>query len=173
MTIKKIVYAGSFDPVTNGHLWIINQLTAMFDEVIVVVGTNSDKQYWLPMATRLDLLQQVTKNLANVSVKEIKNQYLIDFATMVGAKYLARGIRNMNDYQYEYTMHNMNYDLNPNITTIFLLPPKFCVDISSSLVKGLLGTDNWENVVVRYVPDAIYQFLKQKYSKLDVEQVKK
>ena len=86
----------------------------------------------------------------------------MNYARSLEADYIVRGIRTQADYEYERGMRYINSDLNSNITTIFLMPPREIVEISSSFVKGLVGPEGWRDVVKRYVPDAVYQkFLEQ------------
>lgn len=149
---RKAVYAGSFDPVTKGHLWIIEQAATMFDHVIIAIGENVEKKYSFPLKTRLQLLKEVTKQLPNIEIAQFKNQFLIHYAQNVKAQYIIRGIRNATDYEYEKSMRYINSDIYQNINTIFLIPPRDVAEVSSSLVKGLVGSKGWEAVIEKYVP---------------------
>jgi pantetheine-phosphate adenylyltransferase len=160
--MKKGVYAASFDPVTNGHLWVIAQAARLFDELVVAIGVNPEKSYTFTMDDRLGLLGETTSQFDNVSVTRYEHQFLVNYAQSINAEYIVRGIRTQADYEYERGMRYINSDLNENITTIFLMPPREIAEISSSFVKGLVGPEGWREVVNRYVPDAVYaKFLEQ------------
>ena len=90
------------------------------------------------------------------SYRNRSNRYLIDFARERGAHFVLRGIRTESDYEYERAMRNINGDLAPGVTTVFLMPPREIAEVSSSLVKSLVGPAGWEDVVRKYVPDAVH-----------------
>ena len=154
---KKAVYAGSFDPVTMGHLWIIEQAAYMFDTVVVAIGENVEKKYTFSREVRLDLLKQVTHEFSNIEITQFNNEFLISYAQRINAQFIIRGIRNATDYEYEKSMRYINSDICPEINTIFLIPPRNVAEVSSSLVKGLVGSTGWEEIVKKYVPDAVSQ----------------
>ena len=156
---RKAVYAGSFDPVTNGHLWMIKEASGLFDELVVALGTHPDKYYSFSVDDRLMLLQQVTQGIGNVIVGHFENKFLVDYAQSIRAGYIVRGIRSGGDYEYERTMRHINSDMYPNISTVLLLPPRDIAEVSSTMVKGLVGPYGWEGVVGHYVPTAVYQYL--------------
>jgi len=154
--MKKAVYAGSFDPVTNGHLWIIAQASRLFDKLVVAIGENVDKQCTISVEDRFALLLEVTKNYPNIEITRFKNEYLVHYARRIKANYIVRGIRNSTDYEYERSMRYINSDLCNDVDTIFLMPPRDYVEISSSMVKGLVGSVGWEAIVQTYVPEAVF-----------------
>ena len=155
------VYAGSFDPLTVGHLWMIQEGVNLFERLIVAVGTNPEKRYTFSLEERLSMLGESLKQYRNLSVTSFSNRYLIDYAQSVGATYILRGIRSESDYEYERTMRNINGDLDPGIVSVFLMPPRDIAEVSSSMVKGLVGPKGWQKVVRKYVPKPVYQrFLK-------------
>ena len=155
------VYAGSFDPLTVGHLWMIEQGVNLFDRLIVAIGINPDKRYTFPLEERLGLLRKSLKQFRNISVVSFSNRYLIDYAQSVGATHILRGIRSESDYEYERTMRNINGDLDSSICSVFLMPPRGIAEVSSSMVKGLVGPKGWQQVVQKYVPAPVYRnFLK-------------
>lgn len=162
--MKKAVYAGSFDPMTNGHVWILEQASKLFDELIVAVGENYSKSYTFPLNDRLRLIEEVVKGASNIKVANFSNQFLVNYAKKIAANYIVRGIRNSQDYEYEKTMRHVNFDLNRDITTIFLLPPRQFAEVSSSMVKGLIGSSGWEEVVGQYVPSSVLEFLRHQYA---------
>jgi pantetheine-phosphate adenylyltransferase len=153
------VYAGSFDPLTIGHLWMIDQGVNLFDRLIVAVGINPDKKYTFPLAERVAMIRESLKQYRNVSVTSFSNLYLIDYAQSIGATHILRGIRSESDYEYERTMRNINGDLDPAISSIFLMPPRGIAEVSSSMVRGLVGPKGWQKVVKGYVPEPVYRRL--------------
>lgn len=154
------VYAGSFDPPTRGHLWMIEQGAVLFDRLIVAVALNPEKRYSFDLDTRLAWLRSTTSALPGVEVRHIGNTFLAHFARDVGASYIIRGIRNEADYQYERAMRYVNADLNPRLTTVFLMPPRDLCELSSSFVRGMIGPDGWERVVQGYVPEPVWPGLR-------------
>jgi pantetheine-phosphate adenylyltransferase len=153
------VYAGSFDPLTIGHLWMIDQGVNLFDRLIVAVGINPDKKYTFPLTERLAMIRESLKQYRNVSVTSFSNLYLIDYAQSIGATHILRGIRSESDYEYERTMRNINGDLDPAICSVFLMPPRGIAEVSSSMVRGLVGPKGWQKVVKSYVPAPVYRRL--------------
>ena len=156
------VYAGSFDPLTIGHLWMIEQGAGLFDRLIVAVGINPDKRYTFSLEARLDMLRESLKNYRNVSVSSFSNYYLIDYARKAGATHILRGIRSESDYEYERTMRNINGDMDPKICSAFLMPPRDIAEVSSSMVKGLVGPAGWQKVVRKYVPEPVYRRFRER-----------
>lgn len=155
------VYAGTFDIVTNGHLWMIEQGARLFDELVVAVGTNPEKKSFLPVKDRLEMLRQSTVGYENVTIDNYVNRFLIEYAKDIGAKFILRGIRNPTDYEYEKSLRYINSDLNSEIVTVFLMPPREIAEVSSSIVRGLIGPDGWEDVVSKYVPTTVLKRLKE------------
>lgn len=151
---KKAIYAGSFDLLTLGHLWIIKEAASIFDQVIVTIGNNAQKNYMFSIDKRYEFLKETLSNFKNVQVAKFENELLVDFAKSVQANYLIRGIRNSNDFEYEKQVHYVNLDASSDksLSTIFLIPPPQYSYISSTLVKGLVGLKGWENIIEKYVP---------------------
>ena len=138
---------------------MIEQGVKLFDRLVVAVGINPEKQYTFPLVDRLDMLRESLKQHRNVSVTSFSNRYLIDYAQSIKATHILRGIRSESDYEYERTMRNINGDLDPAICTVFLMPPRGIAEVSSSMVRGLVGPDGWQRVVRKYVPPPVYRRL--------------
>jgi pantetheine-phosphate adenylyltransferase len=153
--MRRAVYAGSFDPITNGHLWMIEHGSRVFDELAVAIGVNPDKRYLFTLAERMEMLREAVRPLGNVSVASFENLFLVHYAKQVGAQFILRGIRNEADYGYERGMRYINAEFDSGVLTVFLMPPREYAEISSSFVKGLVGPAGWEAVVGKYVPDAV------------------
>lgn len=155
------VYAGSFDPLTVGHLWMIEQGVDLFGSLTVAVGVNPDKRPLFAPEERLAMVRESTARLSGVAVHTFTNQYLISYAKSIGARFILRGIRNEGDYAYERGMRNINGDLNPEITTVFLMPPRSISEVSSSMVRGLIGPEGWQDIVRGYVPVPVFERLRR------------
>ncbi len=160
--MRRCVYAGSFDPITFGHLWMIEQGSRLFDELIVAIGVNPEKRYAFSLAERMEALAQATASLANVRVGHFENLYLVHYANQVQADFILRGIRNEQDYTYERGMRYVNAEFEPKVQTVFLIPPREWVEVSSSFVKGLVGPAGWESILPKYVPAAVVQMMLNK-----------
>ena len=163
--MRRAVYAGSFDPITNGHLWMIQEGALLFDELVVAVGENPNKTYSFSLKERLRILNDTVGNLDVVRVDSFTNKFLVDYAKEINAAYILRGIRNVNDYSYERGVRLVNSDLNEKMTTVFLMPPREISEVSSSLVKELVGPVGWEDIVGKYVPVDVVKALKLKVKK--------
>lgn len=161
--MTKAVYAGSFDPITNGHLWMIDQGARLFNEFVVAIGINPDKKSTFSLEDRLAMLKEATKNIPNAEISSFESKYLVNYANSIGAGYILRGIRNQADYEYERTMRHINSDFNNEITTAFLMPPREISEVSSSFVKGLIGPEGWEFAIERYIPRIVYNKLLTKF----------
>lgn len=107
------------------------------------------------------MLQDSIPSCERLTISSFDNRYLVHYAESVGAKYVLRGIRNQNDYEYERVMRHLNGDMAPDITTTILMPPRSISEISSSTVKGLIGPVGWQDIVRRYVPQPVYQILEE------------
>jgi len=161
--MKKGVYAGSFDPPTNGHLWMIEQGARIFDELIAAIGINPAKDYAFSLDERVEMLRKLTEQYQNVTIDTFENQFLVNYAKSVGADYVLRGIRSEGDYEYERVMRHINSDLNPDIITVFLMPPREIAEVSSSFVKGLVGPEGWEKTIRKYVPEPVHVKFIEKF----------
>ncbi len=133
MTIKAI-YPGTFDPVTNGHTDLIERASHLFNEVIVGIAASPSKKPCFDLATRVSMIQEVTKHLSNVTVVGFSG-LLVNFAKEHQAKVLIRGLRAVSDFEYEFQLANMNRRLSPDLESVFLTPSEENSFISSTLVK--------------------------------------
>lgn len=152
---RRAIYAGSFDPVTNGHLWVIEKGARLFDELVIAIGENPSKNYMFSVEERVAMLSETLTEYENVNLRVIGNKYLVKYAAEQKISYLLRGIRSVQDFEYEKSMAQINHDLVADIETVYLLPPASISQISSSMVKGLVGPDEWEESLKKYVPQAV------------------
>jgi pantetheine-phosphate adenylyltransferase len=160
--MRTAVYAGSFDPPTNGHLWMIARGLEMFDRLIVAIGNNPAKSYSFSVEERLELLSASTGGNERLTIAHFDNRYLVDYAKKMQAKYILRGIRSPNDYEYERVMRQINADMAPEINTVFLMPPRDIAELSSNMIKSLTGPIGWEETVKRYVPEPVFLALAER-----------
>ena len=130
------IYPGSFDPVTNGHLDLIERGTKIFDQMIVAVLRNLEKDPLFTVEERVVMLKEVTRPWPNVKV-EIFDGLLVDYARHRQAQVILRGIRAISDYEYELQMAMMNRKLEPGIETVFMMPAEQYSYLSSKLVKEI------------------------------------
>ena len=156
----KAVFAGSFDPPTNGHLDIIKRASGLFKSVDVVVSVNPEKKTMFTEEERVQFLQDLIKPFKNVSVHSYKG-IIVNYAKEVGAKVLVRGVRSANDFGYEFELALMNQNLNPDIETVFLQSKEKYAIVKSSSIKQLaqFGGD-----ISRMVPEIVEKALREKYT---------
>lgn len=157
--MKKAVYAGSFDPITCGHLWMIEEGLKLTDDLVVAIGVNPDKKYMFSLESRLTMLNASLPTDDRLTVASFDNMYLVNYARSIGADCIIRGIRSEADYEYERVMRHINSDMDHSITTVFLMPPRDIAEVSSSVVKSLIGPDGWKEMVKQYVPSPVYEHL--------------
>lgn len=154
--MKKAVFAGTFDPITLGHLTVIKKASRFFDELIVLIANNPAKQFKYSVEERLNFIKESTKDFKNVTV-DYTDGLTVDYAKAHDAKYLVRGVRNNKDFGYESELYHVNKILNPEIETIFFVAEETEIDISSSKVRELInsGAD-----LSKMVPNEILKSIK-------------
>jgi pantetheine-phosphate adenylyltransferase len=152
------IYPGSFDPVTNGHLDLIERASRIFERLVVAVLRNQDKSPMFALGERVEMLRETTRLFPNVEVDTFDG-LLVDYARKMDARVLLRGIRAVSDYEYELQMALMNRKLEPQLETVFMLPAVEYSYLSSHLVRELarLGGS-----VTGLVPAAVEQRLRVK-----------
>jgi pantetheine-phosphate adenylyltransferase len=154
------IYPGSFDPVTNGHLDLIERGEKMFDSVIVAVLKNAEKEPLFSVPERIEMLRESTKQWPSVEI-DIFQGLLVDYARKKGAGVILRGIRAISDYEYELQMALMNRKLEPRLETVFMLPGESYSYLSSKLVREIARLGG---ALTGLVPPAVETRLLEKLS---------
>jgi pantetheine-phosphate adenylyltransferase len=157
--MRRAIYPGSFDPITNGHLDVIERARKLFDEVVVAVAHNDEKQPLFSLTDRLDLLRETAGKIDNVRIAEFEG-LLVEFARNEEAGIVIRGLRAISDFEFEFQMALMNRKLDFAVETIFLMPKEEYTYLSSRIVKEIarLGGD-----VSGFVPACVAKALSRKF----------
>lgn len=160
--IKNIaVYPGTFDPITNGHLDIIERASRLFDKVIVAIALNNNKSPLFSKEERKEMITQVTKKYRNIKIDSFDG-LLVDYALKKNATLIIRGLRAVSDFEYEFQMSLTNRKLAPEINTIFLMSNEKYTYLNSSLVKELA---KFKGRINCFVPDYIRKRMDEKFKK--------
>lgn len=154
----RAIYPGSFDPLTNGHLDLIERGSKIFDELIVAILRNSEKDPLFSLEERRQMLIATTKRFDNVTVDTFDG-LLVEYAQQKNAKALLRGIRAISDYEYEFQMALMNRKLNPQLETVFMMPAEAYSYVSSRLIKEVFRLGG---SVKGLVPEMVEDKLRKK-----------
>jgi pantetheine-phosphate adenylyltransferase len=155
------IYPGSFDPVTNGHLDVIQRAAHIFDHVIVAVADNTSKKALFTVQERVELLREVTGKLKNVTV-ETFDALVIEYAHRKKINVLIRGLRMTSDFDYEFQIALTNRRLAEDIETVFLMPSEHVAFVSSSLLKEIAGLNA---DISSFVPRVVERKLKERLAK--------
>lgn len=160
MEIRSVIYPGTFDPITNGHVDLAERASRLFDRVIIAIASSERKKPLFSLDERIELAEKSLSHLNNVEISGF-NELLVNFAAKKGAHAVIRGLRAVSDFEYEFQLANMNRAIS-NMESIFLTPSEQFSYISSSLVKEIasLGGD-----VSQFVPNDVYQTLCQRFGK--------
>ncbi|HKT82137.1 MAG TPA: pantetheine-phosphate adenylyltransferase [Vicinamibacterales bacterium] len=155
------VYPGSFDPLTNGHVDIIERGARIFDRIVVAMLVNAEKSPLFTMTERMDIAKTVFKHLPNVEVDKFEG-LLVDYVQSRKAQVIVRGLRAVSDFEYEFQMALMNRRLNDSIETVFMMPAEKYSYISSRLIKEVFSLGGR---VHGLVPDLVEERLRQKVAR--------
>ena len=160
---RKAVYAGTFDPITNGHVDIVRRALGVFDEVIVAVAESTGKNVWFSAAKRASMVEDAVRSLGEETILRVEtfDGLLVSFVEREGANVIIRGLRAVSDYEYEAQMAHINRRLAEGIETVFLVTSENCSFISSSIVKNVASNGG---DVSSFVPKNVLPKLKEKVS---------
>jgi len=159
--MRKVIYPGTFDPVTYGHIDVIKRATELFDAVVVTVAINAGKAPLFSTEERVSMLKESLKEFQNVSVDSFDG-LVVDHAKIVGAKGIIRGLRAVSDFEYEFQMALMNRKLANNIATVFLMPHEKFTYLNSTIIRNLASLNS---DVTDFVPPIVAEALKNKFKK--------
>ena len=161
------IYAGSFDPITYGHIDVIERGLEIFDKVIVAIANNAEKRSLFTIEERLNMTKEIFKDTPNVIVDSFKG-LLVDYVAKTNAKVILRGLRATSDFEYEFHMASMNRSLNTQLDTLFMMTSKDYFFVSSRTIKEVASLGG---AVDGLVPDLVVRRLKEKF-KLPVSKKK-
>ena len=160
----RAVYPGSFDPITNGHIYIAERASSLFDELYVAVLHNPQKRATFSVDERQAMAREATSHLPNVRIKSFEG-LLVDFMRKEQSRIIIRGLRALSDFEYEFQMGGMNARIDPSVETLFLMASERCQFISSRFVKeiGWLGGD-----ISSFVSPRVRQKLTERWAEMRV-----
>lgn len=151
---------GTFDPITEGHLDVITRASQLVDEVIVAVAVSDKKKPLFSLEERCDLVRQATAHLPNVRVEPFDG-LLVDFARKMDAEILIKGLRAITDFEYEFQMTALNYQLDPGLETVFIMSPPQYMYLSSSIVREIASM---HGELEQFVPPCVREALEKKFA---------
>ena len=157
--MKVAIYPGSFDPITFGHMDIIDRATGLFDKVIVAVAKSEAKNTLFSLEDRVKLVKTIYKDNPRVEIVDFPRQLTVDVAKDQGACAIIRGLRAVSDFEYEFQLATMNRSLAPDIESIFLTPKESLIYVSSSLIKEICDL---KGDISKFVHPSVEQALKSK-----------
>lgn len=156
---KLAIYPGTFDPITNGHLDIIQRSSDLFETLIIAIAKSSAKNPMFSLQDRLQMVQLATMHLKNVECVAFE-ELLVDLAKKRGCKFIIRGLRAVSDFEFEFQMGYANKSLNPELETLYFMPALQNAFISSSVVRSILIH---QGQVQHLVPKGVFEFISGKY----------
>ena len=158
--MKRALTPGTFDPITSGHLDVITRAAQLVDEVVVAVAASPKKRPLFTLEERTDLVRQATAHLPNVRVEPF-DELLVTFAEKLGATVVVKGLRAITDFEYEFQMTAINYQLSPALETLFIMSPPQYMYLSSSVVREIASL---HGDVEQFVPPCVRDALARKFA---------
>ena len=159
MTEKVAIYPGTFDPITNGHISILNRALKIFDKLVIAILNNTQKEPLFTLEERLAMIREVLKSLENVEV-DYFDGLLVDYAVKKGTNVVIRGLRALSDFEYEFQLALMNRKLNRDVQSVFLMTDYKWFYTSSTIIKEAA---KWGGDISGLVPPLVCKKLKEKY----------
>ena len=158
--MRKIIYPGTFDPIHNGHIDIATRAAKLFDVLEFVVAINVEKEPLFTVEERLSLITDSTKHIKNIKVNQFTG-LVVDYAKDSDSIAIIRGLRHVSDFEFEFQMAMMNFHLNPDIASLFMMPDEKYIHLNSTVVKDVVknGGD-----ISAFVPSCVNDALLSKYS---------
>lgn len=160
MSIRRAIYPGTFDPITNGHLDVIERAIVLFDEIIVAVARNSAKTPMFSEEERLDMIRESLAGYPTVSV-DLLTGLTVDYAIAKDSRAIIRGLRAVTDFEYEFQIALMNRKLAPSVSTVFLMPHERYTYLSSSIIREVA---RHQQDISEFVPPAVSRRLKARFN---------
>lgn len=157
--MRTAIYPGSFDPVTNGHIDVIERAAKLFDKIVVAVGDNPGKKPLFDSKERVAMIRQATSHLKGIEVEEFSG-LLLEYAKRKQAKIIVRGLRAISDFEYEFQRALLNRKVDSDIETVFIMAKEDYVFLNSSIIKELAM---FNGNVKGFVPDVVEEKLKEKF----------
>ena len=158
--MKRALTPGTFDPITSGHLDVITRAAQLVDEVVVAVAASPKKRPLFTLEERTDLVRQATAHLPNVRVEPF-DELLVTFAEKLGATVVVKGLRAITDFEYEFQMTAINYQLSPALETLFIMSPPQYMYLSSSVVREVASL---HGDLEQFVPPCVREALERKFA---------
>lgn len=158
--MKKVIYPGTFDPVTYGHIDIVRRAVDLFDEVVVTVAINPSKKPLFTTEERVHMLRESLKEFDSRVIIDSFDGLLVERAKQVGATAIVRGLRQISDFEFEFQMALMNRKLSGDITTIFLMPHERYTYLNSTVIRNVASL---HGDISNFVPPVVYEALKKKF----------
>ncbi len=156
--MKTIIYPGTFDPIHNGHIDIAKRAALLFDKLIFVVADNDQKTSMFTVKERIIMIERATDHINNITVSSTSD-LIVNFAKREKAVALIRGLRHVSDFEFEFQMAMMNFHLNPEIITLFMMPDEQYIHINSTVIKNV---SRLHGNISTYVPKSVEECLKNK-----------
>jgi pantetheine-phosphate adenylyltransferase len=157
--MKIAIYPGSFDPITNGHIDVIERATKMFDRVNVVIGINSKKKTMFTENERLEMVEESLSHLPSAQVA-FHSGLIVDYAVDIDATAIVRGLRSVTDFEYEMQIALMNRKMQPSLQTVFLMPHEKYTYLNSSIIREIA---RYKQDLSEFVPEPVERRLKEKF----------
>jgi len=158
--MKRALTPGTFDPITEGHRDIISRASQLVDEIVVAVAASPNKKPLFTLEERVALAKEALADIPNVRVEPF-NELLVDFALKIDAPIVVKGLRAITDFEYEFQMTALNYELNRELETLFIMSPPKYMYLSSSIVREIASL---RGDVSRFVPPCVCEALERKFA---------